>query len=199
MRVNELKQALRKQVEAMRRSLGEVKRSEYSQAICRRILNDPRVMALQPEDAILTYMPMRAEVDVKPVMEWAWSRGLHVLLPRVNEGSRLTLHRIGNYEELVQGAWNIWEPPVDAEAWEMTKRIHAALIPGVAYDHKGNRLGQGGGYYDRLLERWQSPGRQAVDCPYIIAPAFHVQVVDCIPTEPHDLKVDVVVTESGSY
>lgn len=199
MSINLQKQMLRKTMKAKRASLHESERARLSMIICENIMKHPSAANLQAGAVLLTYMPVQAEVDVKPMMEWAWRRGIHVLLPRVDQDSNtLSLHEIADHTQLVKGPWDISEPSIEAPEWEQDHAIDIVLVPGVAYDMHGNRLGQGGGFYDRLWEQWRASANESQRTPYLLAPAYTVQVVDQLPIESHDMKVDCIVTELGS-
>ena len=116
----------------------------------------------------------------------------------VNEqgNNKLGLWRIESLNELVAGMWNIMEPPKDR--WgEPGKEvppgeIDLALVPGVAFDVNGGRLGNGKGYYDRLLHEVRH------DCE-LIGAGFQAQVFEQVPMDDHDVYLDGVLTETGFY
>jgi len=90
--------------------------------------------------------------------------------------------------DLAPGVWEIREPVPDRCAAAVERDIEFALVPGLAFDERGGRLGYGGGFYDRLLA-----GLQAVR----VTAAFSVQVVEAVPMSEHDQYVDLIVTEDG--
>ena len=112
-----------------------------------------------------------------------------ILLPRVN-GKDLDLYYIKDLsKDLVPGSFGIMEP-IAAECIPASyKDIDLVLIPGVAFDRQMNRLGYGGGFYDKLLKILPA------DLPGI-AIAFDLQIVDSIPVMAHDRKIDIIVTET---
>ncbi len=137
---------------------------------------------------VLAYAAMPDEVDLDPLLD-AWAAAGRLLLPRV-EGSALTLHRIGDRaRDLVPGTWGIREPDEHVTVVE-DARPAVVVLPGRAFDRAGGRLGRGGGFYDRLVP--SLAGR-----PLRVGVARSVQLVDAVPSEPHDVLVDVVVTEHG--
>lgn len=139
----------------------------------------------------LLYMPVRGEVDVTPLLDELWDRGARVLLPRCRPGRRgeLDLACCTGMEELAPGAFGIPEPHPDACPALDDCVPDLVLVPAVALDRQGMRLGYGAGYYDRLL------ARPSLESALAVAPAYAFQVVDRLPADPWDRPVDVIVTE----
>jgi 5-formyltetrahydrofolate cyclo-ligase len=120
------------------------------------------------------------------------SEGKRVLLPRVNRASRhLDLYEVRDLEQdVAPGLWNIPEPVMErCIKEEALGTVDFILLPGVAFTREGGRLGYGGGFYDKLLARM--PHR-----PTLVAGAFALQVVQEIPLESTDHKVEWLVTEN---
>ncbi len=140
---------------------------------------------------LLLYLPIRGEVETEGIARTARSAGKGLVLPRVQQEPRkLWLHAwVG---EPVPGAYGIREP---AAGWPLVEpgAIDLVVVPGVAFDRSGGRLGYGGGYYDRtlLLIRAANPGARFVGL------AFTLQVVAALPREEHDIPLDGLVTEDG--
>lgn len=123
-----------------------------------------------------------------------------ILAPKVIPNSKeIVLYRIFCTDDLEEGAWGIREPVSDGPGWN--GRADIVIVPGLAFDRCGMRLGYGKGYYDRLHERWVTRApqqqREATDPlqPLFVAPAFDFQLIDSVPSEAHDRAVDVVMTE----
>src|SRR3712207_8849667 len=95
--------------------------------------------------------------------------------------------------DLLAGTWGIREPRLDRCARVEPHIIDFVLVPGLAFDSWGGRLGYGGGFYDKLLADGLSP------CTWLVAGAFECQMVEKIPLNEHDMPMDVVVTENGHY
>ena len=115
--------------------------------------------------------------------------GKRVLLPKVDrENKMLRLYEIKDIGELSPGYMGIPEPSLTDERMMSPEDVDLVVIPGVAYDSAGNRIGYGGGYYDRLLSQTEKK-------LLVVAPAFEEQIVDQIPAEEHDVKVDIIVTD----
>ena len=125
---------------------------------------------------------------MRPLAQAALDRGKTLVLPRVDAAARvLVLHRVADLDgDVVPGFRGIPEPSPDLPTVRPAD-VDCALVPGVAFDDDGRRLGYGGGYYDRLLPQLR-PGVPR------IAGAFDLQIVDHVPAGAHDVAVDVVVT-----
>lgn len=135
-------------------------------------------------------MSMGAEFETAAFVRRVLADGKTLVLPRVNrEAKRLNLFVVGDLDrDLAPGVWEIREPVPDRCAAAVERDIEFALVPGLAFDERGGRLGYGGGFYDRLLA-----GLQAVR----VTAAFSVQVVEAVPMSEHDQYVDLIVTEDG--
>ncbi|NQW12260.1 MAG: 5-formyltetrahydrofolate cyclo-ligase [Alphaproteobacteria bacterium] len=134
------------------------------------------------------YWPMRDEVDVRPTLAMLWSRGCRIALPVVQgENAPLLFRAWETEEDLVPGPFGTSEPAEDADVVEPT----LLLVPMLAFDRAGRRLGYGGGYYDRTLSALR--GRYAVQA---IGIAFADQEVENVPAGPHDMPLDGIVTEN---
>ena len=141
---------------------------------------------------VLVYAASRGEPPLAELVALARETGREVVLPRV-DGTTLALHLWPQGGVLVRGAFGVGEPDV---AWPVVDpgAIDLALVPGLAFDARGGRLGQGGGYYDRLLAGL-APG--APGAPRSIGLAWAFQLVPEVPSEAHDIRVDAVLTEEG--
>ena len=153
-----------------------------SKAILQRIAALPE---LKNATTILSFASIRNEVRTRPIMESAWAAGKRVVLPRVL-GEELCLHIVDSETALADGAYSVPEPPHDAETIEPTE-IDFALVPALAVDPRGFRIGYGGGYYDELLPRLPN----ACTC----ALAYDFQLISEVPELPFDAAVDLVVTD----
>ncbi len=142
---------------------------------------------VQARCALVT-LPFRSEWDSRPLLDAVLARGDVAVLPRVEAPARmLALHRVRDPDtDIAPGYRGIPEPREHLPRVDL-RNVDWVLVPGVAFDVRGHRLGYGGGYYDRLL---------ALMAPSVprVAGAFDLQVQEDVPAAPHDLTVDVVVT-----
>lgn len=148
---------------------------------------------------VMLYMPFRSELDTKPLIEWCLKEGVVVILPRVHPSDRsMALYRLDGWEGLAPGAYGIMEPdPERCVPFDAHDRIDVVFAPGLAFDKKGGRLGYGGGYYDRFAANGSGysvpPPRKAC----WLGVAYELQLVEDLPMQEHDKRMDGIVTENG--
>jgi 5-formyltetrahydrofolate cyclo-ligase len=135
---------------------------------------------------ILAYAALPNELDPAPAIWRLRKRGVRIAYPRIESPGVLGMHFVDHEMELVPGPFGLAQPSEHAPhvAHDL---IDAIILPGVAFDEQGTRLGYGGGYYDRLLPMCRP------ECARV-GVAFDGQVLAHIPVEEHDACVDVVVT-----
>lgn len=186
--LNRAKSVLRLRARAARRSVLPELRTAYAYAIAERVLNLPEIASAA---AVMVYGPSPEEVDIS-VLEFALrERGTRVAFPRVAGPRQLTLHWVDQPAKLVGGAFGLREPAPDAPLARLSD-LSAIIVPGVAFDPAGNRLGFGGGFYDALLSSGDG-------LPVSIGVAYDEQIVSEVPCHPHDRPMDVVVTPTSVY
>lgn len=184
------KKQLRKSLLTKRSALTEVERNAYDQAIFRNLTAMPELHAAE---TILLYLDFRGEVSSDPIIRWGLAEGKRICAPKtVVDERRLIPIRITDADDLIVGAYNIREPRDSEQARVEIAAIDAVILPGVGFDRQGGRLGYGGGYYDRFLP-------QLRDDVVKIAVAYELQVLPEVPLEPHDTKLDALVTEAGVW
>lgn len=140
---------------------------------------------------VLTYWPMRGEVDVRPLTRELWDRDIRVLMPRCRPDAygQMDIACASCEDDLTEGAFSIMEPdktkcpPVAQCCPDIT------IVPAVCFDRRGFRLGYGGGYYDRLL------ASDAMRRTLVIGVGYTYQLVEELPVQPWDMPVNIVCTE----
>ncbi len=177
------KSALRKEIRAALRQRSPQELAAASRAIRQRILALPAWHAAQ---VVALFAGQPWEPDVDPLFDLAQQAGKQVVYPRVTD-SGLVLCPVDSLAALVETPrWKLREPAAsDAVAPEVPGLL---LVPGLAFDEAGRRLGRGGGYYDRLLARVPPEARCGL--------CFELQILPEIPTGPHDISVSRVITEA---
>lgn len=165
-----------------RRALAPTARRAAGEAAAARALALPQLAGAR---AILVYAAMADELDPGPIAAALRSAGARIAYPRVCAPGDLMLHW-SDGDDLEAGPLGIREPAESAPVADVTE-IDAVLVPGAAFDDSCHRLGMGGGFYDRLLPGLH-PGAVTIGL------AFDEQVVDEVPTEAHDVPLDLVVT-----
>ena len=143
---------------------------------------------------VLLTLPFGSEANTRPLSEHALEVGKRVLLPRVDRDARmLELREVRSLvEDIAPGRWGILEPRPEVCALVDPRELDWVLVPGVAFDKTGGRLGYGGGFYDRLLPLLRKDVPRAVG-------AFNMQVVEHVPRAKHDLAIDLIITEDAVF
>lgn len=181
------KAELRLQMLAARQALAPAERAARSARITERLLALPE---MQEAEWVLFYASVAEEVDTWPLLAAWLELGRVPLLPVVRRpGGLLAAAPVRDLRaDLAPGPFGIPQPDADRAGTLAWGSIQAVVLPGVAFDLRGYRLGRGAGYYDRSLPALVPAARR-------IGLAFECQVVERLPTEPHDVPMDRVVTE----
>ncbi|MCK0471517.1 5-formyltetrahydrofolate cyclo-ligase [Halalkalibacter sp. APA_J-10(15)] len=130
----------------------------------------------------------KREVHTYPIIEQGWKENKHIVVPRTNFQSKaMDFYRINNWDDVVQTPKHLFEPVAQKAAEYSSEDIDLIVVPGVAFDRNGFRIGYGGGFYDRYLTNYEGQ---------TVALATDVQIQPELPVEPHDRPVDYVITES---
>ena len=178
--------ALRPQLREALGVLDAAERVRAGQAICAALQSSP---LLRHARGLLCFLSLPTEPDLRPICRAALSRGTLLCLPAVAADGAISLRRARSLEEgLAPDACGVEAPLASEEC--STASVELALIPGLAFDPWGNRLGRGGGHFDRLLSRLPSSAA-------VVGVAFEAQLIPAVPCEAHDRPVQWLVTESG--
>jgi 5-formyltetrahydrofolate cyclo-ligase len=137
----------------------------------------------------MAYMALPQEVQTTRIIEEARRQQKRVVVPLIERDQLIAVELPLDHTRLRRGRFGILEP-CDATMRVPPEDIDCVLIPGVAFDHKGRRLGFGKGYYDRFLEQLST-----TTC--LCGLAFCVQIVPCVPQMPHDICMHILMTEQG--
>lgn len=182
------KDEIRREARTRLRALLPGERAEAETAIARRVWTVPEVAAAR---TLLIYAHLPNEVSTDAIALEALTRGVHVVFPRVLPGTReMDLHAVVEPDSLRIGAYGIREPDPERCARVPAGQVDAVLVPGLAWDRRGARLGRGAGYYDRLfaLPEWRG---------FRCGVFYAAQEFPHIPTDPWDVPLHAVVTEGG--
>ena len=184
MSVSEQKQQLRSAVRAKIRKLSPEIRAKNSERICCQLLSLPEY---QSAHTLLAFSGTAHEIDTAFFLQTALLQGKRLCLPRCIENGGLALCQITSFDDLQRGAYGILEPNSNCPIL-CAQQIEFAVIPCLSFDSSGNRLGQGGGYYDRLLPQ--------LACPTVLVCQQEL-LLPCIPAEKHDVRCTLYLTEQG--
>lgn len=183
------KTSMRAEVRARLKNLGPARRLEDSLRITGHILEFP---AWQRAQTCCLFASLPSEPETRTLMTHAWNSGKRVALPRIQHPEEgLSLHWTDSFHDLKRGPRGFEEPGADTETARLAD-LDLILVPGIAFDRQGGRLGRGGGYYDRLLPR---PECRAV----VLGIFFSVQEVPRVPRETWDHPLQWIVTEAECF
>lgn len=153
---------------------------------------------------LFAYLPFGTEADPRNAIQTALDRNVPVAAPRVT-GPHLQFHRISTLLDAFElNRWGISEPPASAPCYFSTDSSAGTgeplfpllvLVPALAFDREGNRLGRGGGYYDRFLASLLSRYSGRRNDITLAGVGFSLQIVDRVPSEAHDISVDCLYTD----
>jgi len=180
------KAALRERIAIGRRALPDERRSRAGSAIAGRLV---RVPEFARAGTVGLFAALPDEPDTRPLFDQLRARGAAVHFPRCAAGRTLEWCRVDTWEDLCPGRYGVREPAPGLESTPNTW-MELVLVPGVAFDRAGRRLGRGGGYYDRSFA--DSRGG-----PVLFGVAFAFQLVDEVPVGRLDRRVDAIVTEEA--
>ena len=180
------KQEIRRQVKEKKKLLTREEVEEYSERIASLFCN---LEEYKNASVILPYLAYNTEINTNKIIERAWSDGKTVAVPKVTGEGRMDFFEIKSFDQIEIGFCNIPEPKIQ---FCKAARFDEALMimPGLAFGKDHTRIGYGGGYYDRYIEKAEENSVRITK----ISLAYDFQVFDTLEVERHDKKVDLVVT-----
>ena len=181
------KQAARSILLKLRNEISETERAELNKRLFEKTAE---LRIFKEAETLLCYYPVRGEPDILPLARYALELGKKVAFPISHVSDiRLSFHVISNLSELTRGTYNIPEPSEAAtEITDFSESL--CIVPALAFDKEGHRLGYGAGYYDRFLSSFNGVS---------IGLAYSQFYVDKIPFDKHDASVNIIITEDGGY
>lgn len=180
----ETKKEIRKQIFAARKACTTEQADSWSRDITARVAALP---AFRRAQRLLVYADYNREVITRYLIEEAWKSGKEVAVPKV-VGKDMIFYKLTDFSQLEPGYYGIPEP-AQGKIVEWPQAL--MIMPGVAFDKENHRVGYGGGFYDRYLEKHPEVERVAI--------AFSFQILDEVPTEPTDICPQIIVTEKEIY
>lgn len=177
------KKALRRRILEIRDHIPVEERIQKSGKILNRLL---AAEAFQRAETIFTFVSWKSEVDTYGIIKYAWEMGKRTAVPKV-EGKEIQFYEMTELSQLKPGAWNIPEPDVTKCRPAVPGGSDFMVLPGAVFDEKCGRIGYGGGFYDRYQETYPGVPNAAV--------AFEEQIVPVVPSEVHDIRPEMVITD----
>ena len=178
-----MKNKIRKEILGLRKAISFELQESKSRIINHKVMNHP---AYQKSELVFAYIDAKGEVKTRDVIEDSWKNGKKVAVPRVH-GDIMKFYYISSYEDLEAGSFGLLEPKLICEEVKDVSKESIVIVPGVAFDRKGNRIGYGKGYYDKYFVYHPDIYKTAI--------AFSLQIVPEIPVDEFDIKMDCVITE----
>lgn len=179
------KARIRQEMHERRRDQSAAEAADKGGAILRRLMT---LQEYQNAHLVHSFVSMPGEIDTRGLIEEALSSGRRVAVPVVRKGRRNLLHsEIKTLSDLrPEGKWGLYQPPPDGIHPVAPEEIDLVIVPGLAFDLNGNRVGFGAGYYDRFLTDVRAPK---------VAVAYAFQMLSEVPVTAQDVRMDLVVTE----
>ena len=181
----EQKKSMRKEMRAKRSSMSKEERDIASHNIISRLIESS---IYQESNTIMAYASMPEEIQLNELFDHAFKHDKTLAIPLIIGRGTMRPVFLPTIEDLEVGDFGIMTVRQDKRQFVEFSDIDCIIVPGAAFDRSGNRLGLGGGYYDRFLKNVPNAKRVAL--------AFDYQLLDVIPAEPHDAQVDIIITES---
>ncbi|MEI7311092.1 5-formyltetrahydrofolate cyclo-ligase [Pectobacterium carotovorum] len=188
------RQQIRQAVRQQRRLLTSAQQSRFAQQASERVMAHPKIIRA---DSVAVFLSFDGELDTSPLIQQLWQQEKHVYLPVLHpfRAGYLLFLRYAPDTELVRNRLKIMEPRLDVRHVLPLPQLDVLLTPLVAFDHQGQRLGMGGGFYDRTLQYRNYTSRG----PYPIGLAHDCQQVDALPVESWDIPLPEIITPSRHW
>ncbi|WKA62993.1 5-formyltetrahydrofolate cyclo-ligase [Pectobacterium aroidearum] len=188
------RQRIRQAVRQHRRLLTPEQQALFAQQVCERVMAHPKIIRAE---SVAVFLSFDGELDTSPLIQQLWQQGKRVYLPVLHpfRAGHLLFLRYASDTELVRNRLKIMEPRLDVRQVLPLPQLDILLTPLVAFDHQGQRLGMGGGFYDRTLQYRNQMSRG----PYPIGLAHDCQQVDALPVESWDIPLPEIITPSRHW
>ncbi|MFJ5430515.1 5-formyltetrahydrofolate cyclo-ligase [Pectobacterium actinidiae] len=188
------RQQIRQAVRQQRRLLTPEQQSRFAQQACDRVMVHPKIIRA---DSVAVFLSFDGELETSPLIQQLWQQEKRVYLPVLHpfRTGHLLFLRYAPDTELVRNRLKIMEPHLDVRQVLPLPQLDILLTPLVAFDRQGQRLGMGGGFYDRTLQYRNLMSRG----PYPIGLAHDCQMVDALPVESWDIPLPEIITPSRHW
>ena len=184
---------IRRHIRSLRRQLTPEQQHAFAQAAATRLLD---IIHAKQAAKVALYLANDGELDPQPLIERLWQQGIHTYLPKLHPfsaGNLVFIHYHAN-SKMERNQYGIAEPKLDIRALLPAEQLDIIVTPLVAFDANGNRMGMGGGYYDRTLSQWKQCSK-----PLPIGFAHDCQQLAHLPCEHWDVPLPLIVTPSQVF
>jgi len=182
--IKEIKTSIRKRNKKLRAAIPAEEKKSYDEAIFKRFVS---LCSYRFSSAVFLYYPLKDEISTLNIFHDAVKKGKTVAFPRCTDGNNMVYHAITSLDQLRPGKYGIMEPDESLPVFEGDKNT-VCVLPAIAYDKRGYRLGYGKGYYDRYLSTFKGVKAGLL---------YSSLMLEQIPNGKYDLRSDVLITEKG--
>ena len=180
---------IRKKILNIRNNLTKETLNDFNKDIFNTLINSDIYINAKN---IFIYISFGSEVETKKIIEHAISIGKNIYVPKTDKSIKeMIAVKIHNFDNMTVDKWGILEPTI-VDKNLVGNKFDLIIMPGVAFDITGNRIGYGGGYYDKYIYKLKSK-------PTLLALAYEFQIINNIIAESHDIKLDYIITENNFY
>ena len=180
---------IRKKILNIRNNLTKETLNDFNKDIFNTLINSDIYINAKN---IFIYISFGSEVETKKIIEHAISIGKNIYVPKTDKSIKeMIAVKIHNFDNMTVDKWGILEPTI-VDKNLVGNKFDLIIMPGVAFDITGNRIGYGGGYYDKYIYQLKNK-------PTILALAYEFQIINNIIAESHDIKLDYIITENNFY
>ncbi|KHD36336.1 5-formyltetrahydrofolate cyclo-ligase [Clostridium acetobutylicum] len=179
------KNEIRKKIIEYRETIDVDERKMWDEEIFNSLIHS---QLYKSSNIIFSFVSFKSEVDTHKIINHAISNGKTICVPKINSKQEgIKIYKIDNFSQLKKGYFGILEPIESCPAVD-SYDLDLILMPGVAFDRHGGRLGYGAAFYDRFLSNMSKQ-------VFKLALAYHFQVMDSVPMSEHDVRIDGIITE----
>ena len=183
------KKIVRKEISIIRNSLGKKEKEKLDNQIINNLMNTED---FKKAKSIFIYVSFGSEIDTKKIINYSLEKNKKVYVPKTDKIKKtMEAIEINNLNDLITDKWGILEPK-EANYKNIGNQFDLIIVPGLAFDLEGNRIGYGGGYYDKYISNLK------YNC-IKIALTYQFQVIKGIKSEKYDIKIQKIITENGVF
>ena len=195
--IQQCRKVIRQQSRAKRKQYSQQQQQLFSTQLLKQLTS---LNMINNVESIAIYLANDGELDAMPFIHWCWQHNINVYLPVLHPfcSGHLLFLQYSDQTPLVLNSYGIKEPKLNVNCVIPAHQLDIIFTPLVAFDRQGNRLGMGGGFYDRTLQALNSMPEQSKR-PQVIGLAHNCQLIDKIPTESWDMPLNEIITPDQHY